>query len=99
VAGYKIYRRINGSPSTDANIANVTSDYSRSHVDCPGVPDGSTHQYNVTAYDAAGNEGTGSWAPAEGPVPPIPFAPLGTLLPLGGSLGAYAYCRRKLKKR
>jgi len=35
----------------------------------------------------------------EGPVPPIPFAPLGTLLPLGGSLGAYAYCRRKLKKR
>jgi len=93
---FNIYQRLNDNSSTDILIATVPANYTQPYVAGPGYDDGSLYQYMVTPVNTSGSEGSGAYAPKGLPAPPIPFAPLGTLLTLGGGLAAYGWYRRKM---
>ncbi len=89
--------RLNDNTSTDTLIDTVPANYTQPYIAGPGTNSSDMYQYMVTAVDTWGNEGNGTYDPFEGPVSPIPFAPLGTLLTLGSGLAAYGYYRRKME--
>ncbi|CAM5352460.1 hypothetical protein SALBM311S_08731 [Streptomyces alboniger] len=91
LAGYRLYRRLKGSPFGATPLATTTTATSYSDTTLPQT--GATYYYEVRAYDKAGNESSGTadqgvtTADLVAPAAPTIVRATGEVTPTGGTGG------------